>query len=398
MAPPSLTYRTAGAWGAGKGSNLTPAEVDNNFWLTLQWFITEVAALPSANGIANITVSADNVLDIYLDDGTHFGPFNIATKTMTWQGEWQPSTAYSLNDVITVAGSGVYLVTQAHTSALSFDPNAGPGYYSRMMGAADAGTGAGGGITYIWDDTRSSPEPSPWIGDYWLVKPTGTGAWAGHDNDIAYWDGLAWQFIDPTDGMVIFGNLDGKTYPWFKTWAEGSWQPLGNYIKEMQGLYYFSAGFGAWDADDTYPVHMTANAMRFSHAYGYGSGTGAGTGNLQAVWSRRNSSASFYHEFHDGYVARARMGKAAGSEDLTIDVYETIGANWRNGLTISGSAGLLKTRSVTFAQLPSPTGTWEGYRAFCTDAPTGTFGAALSTGGGSNKVPIFCNGSAWCVG
>lgn len=28
----TITYRTAGAWGAGKGSNLTAAEADQNFY------------------------------------------------------------------------------------------------------------------------------------------------------------------------------------------------------------------------------------------------------------------------------------------------------------------------------------------------------------------------------
>lgn len=63
-------------------------------------------------------------------------------------------------------------------------------------------------------------------------------------------------------------------------------------------------------------------------------------------------------------------------------------------------SGTLKTTSVitaalTYATLPaSPTA---GQRAFITDANTTTFNAAVSSGGGSTKVSVLYNGSAWVV-
>lgn len=70
----TLTYRTSGAWGSGKGSNLTAAEIDGNTYDLDQ----RVAALetdpPEPNQISNITQSG-NTITIHLEDGTTFGPF-----------------------------------------------------------------------------------------------------------------------------------------------------------------------------------------------------------------------------------------------------------------------------------------------------------------------------------
>lgn len=71
-----VIYRTAGAWGAGKGSNLTPAEVDGNFYQLAQDILAAIAGMETPNGIADITVSGSQ-MTITLDDATVLGPFTI---------------------------------------------------------------------------------------------------------------------------------------------------------------------------------------------------------------------------------------------------------------------------------------------------------------------------------
>ena len=56
----------------------------------------------------------------------------------------------------------------------------------------------------------------------------------------------------------------------------------------------------------------------------------------------------------------------------------------------------VQTTPTTFVQLPNPVGN-AGTRAFITDCNTTTFGNAAA-GGGSNKVPVWSNGTAWYVG
>ncbi|MBB2698972.1 UNVERIFIED_ORG: hypothetical protein GGI66_003649 [Rhizobium esperanzae] len=71
-----ITYRTSGAWGAGKGSNLTPAEVDENF-NDLDGRVSELEGNPpTANQIADITQVGDQIT-IVMDDASTFGPFTL---------------------------------------------------------------------------------------------------------------------------------------------------------------------------------------------------------------------------------------------------------------------------------------------------------------------------------
>lgn len=117
----TTTFRTAGAWGAGKGADLTPAEVDNNFY-DKETRITAIEAAGVAVGVASITVSGDQ-MTVHMTDASIQGPFTLPTAEWTSRGDWQPSSLYFALDVVTHHGS-VYLVNVDHTSALTFDAGA----------------------------------------------------------------------------------------------------------------------------------------------------------------------------------------------------------------------------------------------------------------------------------
>jgi hypothetical protein len=141
----TLTYRTAGAWGSGKGSNLTPAEVDGNVYDLDQRVDALETSPPTPNNIANITASGSQ-LTVIMDDASTFGPFTIPTARFTWGGDWASTTSYSLNDVIRDEDTGdIYIVIKAHTSDTTFDANytsGGDPVYELMI---EAGSGSGGG-------------------------------------------------------------------------------------------------------------------------------------------------------------------------------------------------------------------------------------------------------------
>ncbi len=71
-----ITYRTTGAWGSGKGSNLTAAEVDGNFHDLASRLEDLEGDPPAPNQIANITQSG-NTITIHLEGGESFGPFTL---------------------------------------------------------------------------------------------------------------------------------------------------------------------------------------------------------------------------------------------------------------------------------------------------------------------------------
>jgi len=76
----------------------------------------------------------------------------------------------------------------------------------------------------VIDRDLCTPPSSPNVGDRYLVCPSGaTDAWAGHENEIAEWDGSSWVFQTPSEGWVVWVN-DENTYYIFdgsqwKTWA-----------------------------------------------------------------------------------------------------------------------------------------------------------------------------------
>ena len=52
----------------------------------------------------------------------------------------------------------------------------------------------------VADRDLTAPPGAPAEGQRWIVKATGTGAWAGHNNAIAAWQDGAWQFSAPQTG------------------------------------------------------------------------------------------------------------------------------------------------------------------------------------------------------
>jgi len=50
----------------------------------------------------------------------------------------------------------------------------------------------------------ADPPGSPTTGDRYLVIATATGDWAGHEQDIATWDGSVWDFFTPNEGCALW--------------------------------------------------------------------------------------------------------------------------------------------------------------------------------------------------
>ena len=118
----TVNFRTSGAWGAGLGRNLTPAEVDGNFY-DLKLRVEEIEDNPpAAIGISNITSNGSQLM-VYLEDGTSFGPFSLPIAAFRSRGNWAASIAYFANDFVVAAGYGVYLVLTDHTSGSTFNEN-----------------------------------------------------------------------------------------------------------------------------------------------------------------------------------------------------------------------------------------------------------------------------------
>lgn len=130
MSDPVIFRTTDGTrWGAGKGANLTPTEVDRNFW-ALHERMTDLELYPiQPLEIESIDV-VGNQMTITLSDGvTIFGPFTLPTAAFNWTGDFQPDHNYAAFDLL-IANDNLYMVLTAHTSGGSFVM--GPNYQLLM--------------------------------------------------------------------------------------------------------------------------------------------------------------------------------------------------------------------------------------------------------------------------
>ena len=63
----------------------------------------------------------------------------------------------------------------------------------------------------------------------------------------------------------------------------------------------------------------------------------------------------------------------------------------------SYTADQVVTTATTVASLPTASTVTVGTRMFVSDANSTTFNSVVA-GGGSNKVPVFCDGTNWRIG
>jgi hypothetical protein len=110
-----------------KGSNLTPNEADGNFTYLNNLIAAVEDNITAGRGIDDITYSG-GIFTFHMSDST-LETVTIPPATFSWipKGEWQPSTVYAVNDVVSYFGS-LYLVIFAHTSQSTFDPAANDGF------------------------------------------------------------------------------------------------------------------------------------------------------------------------------------------------------------------------------------------------------------------------------
>jgi len=70
---------------------------------------------------------------------------------------------------------------------------------------------AHGPILVIQDRDLTAPPGGENEGENWLVAATGSGAWDGHDGEVATWF-CGWRFRDLIDGEILMIVDEGSTY------------------------------------------------------------------------------------------------------------------------------------------------------------------------------------------
>ncbi len=78
----------------------------------------------------------------------------------------------------------------------------------------------------VENQTTTTPPGSPAVGVQYIVGPAATGAWSGHDDQIAISeDGAGWTFYTPRDGEAAFDKSTHKDLRWssgLSLWIAGA--------------------------------------------------------------------------------------------------------------------------------------------------------------------------------
>jgi len=81
---------------------------------------------------------------------------------------------------------------------LAANQSNGEALYNAALNIVDALMGC-----RVTTRTLSTP-PSAALGDVYIVGASATGAWSGHDGELAIWYNSQWTFIVPQEGMVVW--------------------------------------------------------------------------------------------------------------------------------------------------------------------------------------------------
>lgn len=115
----------------------------------------------------------------------------------------------------------------------------------------------------------------------------------------------------------------------------------------------------------------------------YGLCFGVNSSGTSLVQSRRLGSETYFMLSLNPYGGNVGIGTTTPDTEFQVE-------------------GLIKQKVYTVSQLPTPSSTMQGVRAFVSDSsisPSGNFGANVQGyGGGSNTVPVWCDGSYWYIG
>src|SRR4249920_972245 len=115
-----VIYRTDGAWGSGKGANLSPAEVDGNFY-DIDTRVTSIEDNPVEPIVPTAINIEGSAFTMGLSDGSTLGPITLTMPMPTWRGAWNADLAYNELDFFTSPDNGLGAVMIPHTSAATFD-------------------------------------------------------------------------------------------------------------------------------------------------------------------------------------------------------------------------------------------------------------------------------------
>jgi Protein of unknown function (DUF2793) len=180
----------------------------------------------------------------------------------------------------------------------------------------------------VKERNRTLAPGSPAEGDRYLIGAGATGAFAGHDDEVALFDLGLWRFFAPGPGWRAYVEAENRIIVFDGT----QWHELNHYIKGFDNLE--KLGIGA-AADSLNRFSATLNAALFVAL----EAAEGGTGDLRFVLNKGQSANVLSQLYQRGFVGRAETG-LIGSDNFAIRV-SADGSQWRDALLIDNQSGIV---------------------------------------------------------
>ena len=203
-----ITYRDPGPWGGGQGSNLTPTQVDTNFWILFSTLQQVQANIPLVE-IAYFEVVGSTFYVVFTNHEV-LGPYQLPQWEPNFVGEWQPNTPYNLNDSFYYNGLVYLVIFQGYPGAPTFNPFANDGLGHNYFSTPILGSPGnmlpnngqpGQALIATTNQGVGNPPLVAWeylyfdgLHDVALTSPLDVG-------DIPHWNGTHWTNVRP--GSII---------------------------------------------------------------------------------------------------------------------------------------------------------------------------------------------------
>ncbi|PIR33972.1 MAG: hypothetical protein COV36_01775 [Alphaproteobacteria bacterium CG11_big_fil_rev_8_21_14_0_20_44_7] len=179
----------------------------------------------------------------------------------------------------------------------------------------------------VVDKDLATPPVSPSAGDAYIVAASATDDWAGHEDEIAYYN-QSWQFIVPNEGLALWMNDEDKLY----VYDGASWVSYADNLNNLEKLGINAA------ADSTNKLSVASDAVLFSHD----------GDDIQAKLNKASSGDTASFLFQDNFSGRAEFG-LIGDDDFTLKV-SADGSAWNDAFSVDNSGNVNFDQAINFGQ------------------------------------------------
>ena len=180
----------------------------------------------------------------------------------------------------------------------------------------------------VEDKDLAAPPADPQEGQAWLVAASASGAWAGHEGEMAVWSDGVWRFHAPAAGWIVLVRDENRLI----VYNGVLWRDFGEMLGALANLDKLGVNTAA---DDTNRLAAKSDAILFSH-----DDVTPGTGDIRVKLNKKQSGKTASFLFQDNWSGRAEIG-LAGTDDFHVKV-STNGGSWIDAIRISAGANDVK--------------------------------------------------------